>query len=91
MLNAVSDPAKMALFKDMYAGKKGEVYSIDKAVDDFNSAMKDKFSDEAKRLKAVGITNPYQYQQYVLSQGSGGGGTDLQAQAAAELARRSKS
>ena len=91
MLNALRDPANMAIFKDMQAGKKGEIYSIDKAADDFNKIVADKFGDQAKRLKALGITNPYQYQQYVLNQGSGGGGgTDLQAQALAELARRSK-
>jgi hypothetical protein len=90
LLNALGDPKLMERYQQMQASKKGAVYSIDKAVDDFNNAMKDKFSDEAKRLKALGITNPYQYQQYVLSQGSGGG-FDLSAAARAELERRSKS
>jgi hypothetical protein len=92
LLNALGDPKLMERYKEMQASKKGELYSIDKAVDDFNTAMKDKFSDQAKRLKALGITNPYQYQQYVLSQsGGGGGGFDLSAAARAELERRSKS
>jgi hypothetical protein len=91
MLNALKDPSNMAIFKDMSAAKKGELYSIDKATDDFNKIAADKFSDPAKRLKALGITTPYQYQQYVLNQTGSGGGTDLQAQAIAELARRSKS
>jgi hypothetical protein len=89
MLNALKDPANMAIFKDMSAAKKGELYSIDKATDDFNKIAGDKFSDLAKRLKTLGITTPYQYQQYVLNQ-SGGGGTDLQSQAAAILASRNK-
>jgi hypothetical protein len=90
LLNALGDPKLMERYQQMNASKKGALYSIDKAVDDFNNAMKDKFSDEAKRLKALGITNPYQYQQYVLNQ-SGGGGFDLSAAARAELERRSKS
>jgi hypothetical protein len=89
MLNALKDPANMAIFRDMKAATKGELYSIDKATDDFNKIAGDKFSDPAKRLKALGITTPYQYQQYVLNQ-SGGGGTDLQSQAAAILASRNK-
>jgi len=89
LLNALGDPKLMERYQAMNASKKGALYSIDKAVDDFNAAMKDKFSDEAKRLKALGITTPYQYQQYVLSQ-SGGGGFDLSAAARAELERRSK-
>jgi len=88
MLNALKDPANMAIFKDMSAAKKGEIYSIDKATDDFNKIVGDKFGDQAKRLKTLGITNPYQYQQYVLSQS--GGGTDLASQAAAILASRGK-
>jgi hypothetical protein len=90
MLNALKDPANMAIFKDMKAAAKGEIYSLDKATDDFNKIVADKFGDQAKRLKALGINNPYQYQQYVLNQG-GGGGFDLSAAARAELERRSKS
>ena len=89
MLNALKDPANMAIFKDMSAAKKGELYSIDKATDDFNKIAADKFSDPAKRLKALGITTPYQYQQYVLNQTGNGGGTDLQARAAELLKSRS--
>jgi hypothetical protein len=88
LLNALGDPKLMERYKEMQAGKKGEIYSIDKAVDDFNTAMKDKFSDEAKRLKALGITNPYQYQQYVLSQGGVGGGNPFQTAANAEAQKR---
>ena len=88
MLNALKDPANMAIFKDMKAATKGELYSIDKATDDFNKIAGDKFSDQAKRLKALGITTPYQYQQYVLSQSGGGGGSDLQARAAELLKSR---
>jgi hypothetical protein len=89
LLNALGDPKLMERYQQMNASKKGALYSIDKAVDDFNNAMKDKFSDEAKRLKALGITNPYQYQQYVLSQGSGGGGGNpFQSIASAEAQKR---
>jgi len=91
MLNALRDPANMALYKEMKAATKGELYSIDKATDDFNKIAGDKFSDQAKQLKKLGITTPYQYQQYVLSQSGGGGGFDLSAAARAELERRSKS
>jgi hypothetical protein len=87
LLNALGDPELMKRYKEMGLAKKGEVYSIDKATDDFNKIASDKFSDPAKRLKALGITTPYQYQQYVLNQ-SGGGGTDLQSQALAILASR---
>jgi hypothetical protein len=87
LLQALGDPEMMKRYKEMQAGKKGELYSIDKAVDDFNAAIKDKFSDEAKRLKALNITNPYQYQQYVLSQ-SGGGGNPFQSGAIAEAQKR---
>jgi hypothetical protein len=88
MLNALKDPANMAIFKDMKAAAKGELYSIDKATDDFNKIAGDKFSDQAKQLKKLGITTPYQYQQYVLSQSGGGGGSDLQARAAELLKSR---
>jgi hypothetical protein len=77
MLNALKDPANMAIFKDMKAAAKGELYSIDKATDDFNKIAGDKFSDQAKQLKKLGITTPYQYQQYVLNQRGGGGGTGV--------------
>lgn len=91
LLNALRKPGED--INDTYARmstvKKGELYSIDKAADDFNKIAADKFSDPAKRLKALGITTPYQYQQYVLSQ-SGGGGIDLASQAAAILASRNK-
>lgn len=90
LLNALGDPEMMKRYKEMQVSKKGELYSIDKATDDFNGIMKDQYSAQAKQLKALGITKPYQYQQYVLNQG-GGGGIDLASQAAAELARRSKS
>jgi hypothetical protein len=91
LLNAIRKPGES--LSDTYARmntmKKGELYSIDKAVDDFNAAMKDKFSDEAKRLKALGITNPFQYQQYVLTQGGGGGGGNpFQSIASAEAQKR---
>jgi hypothetical protein len=91
LLNALGDPKLMERYKEMQASKKGELYSLDKATDDFNKIVADKFGDQAKRLKALGITNPYQYQQYVLNQGGGGGGFDLSAAARAELERRSKS
>jgi hypothetical protein len=87
MLNALRDPANMALYKEMQAGKKGDVYSIDKATDDFNKIVGDKFSDQAKRLKALGITTPYQYQQYVLNQ-SGGSSNPFQSIASAEAQKR---
>jgi hypothetical protein len=88
LLNALGDPKLMERYKEMQASKKGELYSIDKATDDFNKIAGDKFSDQAKRLKALGITTPYQYQQYVLNQSGGGGGSDLQARAAELLKSR---
>jgi hypothetical protein len=93
LLDAIRKPGESMgdAFARYNTMKKGELYSIDKATDDFNKIAADKFSDPAKRLKALGITTPYQYQQYVMNQSGGGGGTDLQAQAIAELARRSKS
>jgi hypothetical protein len=68
---------------------KTNLYSIDKATDDYNKIMENPVSSEAKRLKTAGITTPFAYQQYVLSQG-GGGGFNLSAQAKAELERRNK-
>jgi hypothetical protein len=94
LLNAIRKPGESlsdayARMQSMQALKKGELYSIDKAVDDFNNATKDKFSAEAKRLKALGITNPYQYQQYVLSQGGGGVSSNpFQSIASAEAQKR---
>jgi len=67
---------------------KTNLYSIDKATDDYNKIMENPVSSEAKRLKTAGITTPFAYQQYVLRQG--GGGFDLSAQAKAELERRNK-
>jgi hypothetical protein len=93
LLNAIRKPGESlsdayGRMQSMQALKKGDVYSIDKATDDFNKIAGDKFSDQAKRLKALGITTPYQYQQYVLSQSGGGGGSDLQARAAELLKSR---
>jgi hypothetical protein len=88
MLNALKNPENMAIFKDMYANKKGDVYSIDKAIDDFNGVMKDPYGPEAKRLKALGITNAYQYQQYQLQQNGGGGINPFQNAASAEAKKR---
>jgi hypothetical protein len=87
MLNALKDPANMSIFKEMYANKKGDVYSIDKAIDDFNGIVKDPYSSEAKRLKALGITNAYQYQQYQLQQ-NGSGVNPFQNAASAEAKKR---
>jgi hypothetical protein len=89
LLDAIRKPGESMgdAFARYNTMKKGELYSIDKATDDFNKIAADKFSDPAKRLKALGITTPYQYQQYVMNQ-SGGGGTDLQSQALAILASR---
>jgi hypothetical protein len=67
---------------------KTNLYSIDKATDDFNKIMENPVGSEAKKLKAAGITTPFAYQQYVLSQS--GGGIDLSAAAKAELERRKK-
>jgi hypothetical protein len=86
LLNALGDPKLMERYKEMQASKKGELYSIDKATDDFNKIAGDKFSDQAKRLKALGITTPYQYQQYVLNQS--GGGNPFQSIASAEAQKR---
>jgi hypothetical protein len=88
LLNALGDPKLMERYKEMQASKKGELYSIDKATDDFNKIAGDKFSDQAKRLKALGITTPYQYQQYVLNQSGGGGGNPFQSIASAEAQKR---
>ena len=77
LLNALGDPKLMERYKEMQASKKGELYSLDKATDDFNKIAGDKFSDQAKQLKKLGITTPYQYQQYVLNQRGGGGGTGV--------------
>ena len=91
-LRALAKPGES--LSDTFArveGVKGKtnLYSIDKATDDFNKIVSDKLSDQAKQLKKLGITTPYQYQQYVLNQGSGGG-FDLSAAAKAELERRNK-
>lgn len=67
---------------------KTNLYSIDKATDDFNKIMENPVGSEAKKLKAAGITTPFAYQQYVLSQS--GGGIDLSAAAKAEIERRKK-
>jgi hypothetical protein len=88
LLNALGDPKLMERYKEMQVSKKGELYSIDKATDDFNGIVKDQYSPEAKRLKTLGITNPYQYQQYVLNQSGGGGGNPFQSIASAEAQKR---
>lgn len=67
--------------------KKGSLYPIDKATDDFNKIMENSVSGEAKKLKAAGVTTPFAYQQYVLSQGGGG---NLAAQAKAILESRNR-
>jgi len=67
--------------------KKGSLYSIDKATDDFNKIMENPVGSEAKKLKAAGITTPFAYQQYVLNQGGGG---NLAAQAKAILESRNR-
>jgi hypothetical protein len=91
-LRALAKPGES--LSDTFArveGVKGKtnLYSIDKATDDYNKIMENPVSSEAKRLKAAGITTPFAYQQYVLNQGSGGG-FDLSAAARAELERRKK-
>jgi hypothetical protein len=89
LLNALGDPKLMERYKEMQASKKGELYSIDKAIDDFNNIVKDPYNPEAKRLKALGITNAYQYQQYQLQRNSGGGGGNpFQSIASAEAQKR---
>lgn len=90
-LRALAKPGES--LSDTFArveGVKGKtnLYSIDKATDDFNKIMENPVGSEAKKLKAAGITTPFAYQQYVLNQGSGG--TDLASQAAAILASRNK-
>jgi hypothetical protein len=91
LLNALKDPEMMRRYQEMNAVKRGAVYDIGKATDDFNKIVGDKFSDQAKQLKSLGITTPYQYQQYVLNQGGTmGAGTDLAAAARAEIERRSR-
>jgi hypothetical protein len=91
-LRALAKPGES--LSDTFArveGVKGKtnLYSIDKATDDFNKIMENPVGSEAKKLKAAGITTPFAYQQYVLNQGSGGG-FDLSAAAKAELERRKK-
>ena len=91
-LRALAKPGES--LSDTFArveGVKGKtnLYSIDKATDDFNKIMENPVGSEAKKLKAAGITTPFAYQQYVLNQGSGGG-FDLSAAAKAELERRNK-
>jgi hypothetical protein len=89
LLDAIRKPGESIgdAFARYTTMKKGELYSIDKATDDFNKIAGDKFSDQAKQLKALGITTPYQYQQYVLTQG-GGGGNSFQSAANAEAQKR---
>jgi hypothetical protein len=90
-LRALAKPGES--LSDTFArveGVKGKtnLYSIDKATDDYNKIMENPVSSEAKRLKAAGITTPFAYQQYVLNQSGGGGGSDLQARAAELLKSR---
>ena len=70
LLNALKNPENMAIYQQMNRAKKGEAYSIDKAVDDFNKLKKDAAENPqlAKDLKKLNITTPFQYQQYVLQQ-----------------------
>jgi len=61
-------------------------YTIEKAVDDFNRLKKEAAENPtlAKDLKSLGINSPYEYQQYVLRQGTmGSGGSTPQSQALA--------
>jgi len=80
-----SQNPNVAPFMSSVARAQG-TYTIEKAVDDFNRLKKEAAENPtlAKDLKSLGINSPYEYQQYVLRQGTmGSGGSTPQSQALA--------
>lgn len=82
MLNALRDPANMALFKEMNAAKRPtDVVSRDKALAQWEDLL-------PNAQKKYGTFE--NYYNTINNVGGGGGGLDLSAAARAELERRSK-
>jgi hypothetical protein len=69
-----SQNPNVAPFMSSVARAQG-TYTIDKAVDDFNTLQKNAAENPtlAKELKKLGINSPQEYQRYILQQGTIGG------------------